>query len=1178
MKNNKNVRKDNLSPVDNSTKRVYKMYKSKKNWVVAQVVLLTLLGAVAPAPIALSNVVNAVEDTATTTPSDSGNTKEEDTTVTADAATVAAKKDAKFAIENLELPKTLTSDYRNATFTFDGAPVNYQTQQAYLDAVASDSTNTADAVFTVLKKAYSQATDMAFKTFAPKAAALKAKLADINGLEDKVNTDTTRTYLDMFNEKVDTASAKVASAFSTFNKELSVKAAVIDRTLGTESKPAENNYGVKRAAFDKALEEQVAQLSAIYDEAVKQGKINTNYAAKKQDAIDRVNALPNLTAAEKNQYLAQIEKIAADNDDTRTDAALTTVRDWKTELEDVVKEATRVNNKHVSDLVRSVTDYLTFRSDNNADNSFNSVANNSLGQPVKLYLTSSQINTYKNKVNAYNQLTDVKGIDTNLNKVSDLESLFNQIKDANDKAAIQYKINSLKQLYTRYINENKEYRNGALVDAEVLQPVKVQAYVSRINASSVDTSAKVRDIFAEYQDEREVTLLLKSKPSLDSLKEAVYDKVRDLANLNDLVKGNYQFAVKAASSQDEVVDLFKQARKENRDVLRAAQDAAIKEINALPYLSDAEKQDFIAEVTREFNADGTIRDVTLQTVATVVSNAKNLNAAKHLTEVKHEAKKTIQGLKYLSNTQVGDYLSQVDSSRSIDEVNRIVANAVKANFRAGVEKALTVKEAQEIAREAINALTALTAQQKADALAAVDAAKTKEEVLRAYDAADKTNDENIAAAARAAALQAEKDATIAKINAYKYLTAEQKADYVAKVKAALNSDDVKDIAKQAQKDDQIGFNEFKELEAAKTAAVKLIRGDFDKGEAAPYETAAYNTDESNTFGQLDALTTEQKADYIGKILAAKSIAEVDKLVDDAYYTNLNQITNRDKFNRVSSALINASKYLNPSQKAGYVSKLVGASSIENAKKVLKEAVDKGYEQNDKLVMKEIDSLLKSGLYNTAKTKLAALRLDNNIATYTAKVQGLLDLRTAKENAVNEINDADYVSDKDKENLINDVNKANSIDDVNKVLDHLKDLQPAQVVQLFRAYNPNSGEHLYTADKAEYDKLVGLGWHGEGNAWKAASKGAPVYRLYNPNSGEHFYTVSESEYNDVAKAGWKKEGVAFYSDNNRGVEVYRLFNPNAKGAGSHHYTTLASERDTLIKAGWKYENVAFYGLK
>ena len=1154
------------------------MYKSKKNWVVAPVVLLTLLGAVAPAPIALSNVVNAVEDTATTTPSDSGNTKEEDTTVTADATTVAAKKDAKFAIENLELPKTLTSDYKNATFTFDGASVNYQTQQAYLDAVASDSTNTADAVFTVLKKAYSKATDMAFKTFAPKVAALKAKLADINGLEDKVNTDTTRTYLDMFNEKVDTASAKVASAFSTFNNELSVKAAVIDRTLGTESKPAENNYGVKRAAFDKALEEQVAQLSAIYDEAVKQGKINTNYAAKKQDAIDRVNALPNLTAAEKNQYLAQIEKIAADNDDTRTDAALTTVRDWKTELEDVVQEATRVNNKHVSDLVESVTDYLTFRSDNNADNSFNSVANNSLGQPVKLYLTSSQINTYKNKVNAYNKLTDVKGIDTNLNKVSDLESLFNQIKDANDKAAIQYKINSLKQLYTRYINENKEYKNGTLVDAEVLQPVKVQAYVSRINASSVDTSAKVRDIFAEYQDEREVTLLLKSKPSLDSLKEAVYDKVRDLANLNDLVKGNYQFAVKAASSQDEVVDLFKQARKENRDVLRAAQDAAIKEINALPYLSDAEKQDFIAEVTREFNADGTIRDVTLQTVATVVSNAKNLNAAKHLTEVKHEAKKTIQGLKYLSNTQVGDYLSQVDSANSIDEVNRIVARAVKANLRAGVEKALTVKEAQEIAREAINALTALTAQQKADALAAVDAAKTKEEVLRAYDAADKTNDENIAAAARAAALQAEKDATIAKINAYKYLTAEQKADYVAKVKAALNSDDVKDIAKQAQKDDQIGFNEFKELEAAKTAAVKLIRGDFDKGEAAPYETAAYNTDESNTFGQLDALTTEQKADYIGKILAAKSIAEVDKLVDDAYYTNLNQITNRDKFNRVASALINASKYLNPSQKAGYVSKLVGASSIENAKKVLKEAVNKGYEQNDKLVMKEIDSLLKSGLYNTAKTKLAALRLDNNIATYTAKVQGLLDLRTAKENAVNEINHANYVADKDKENLINDVNKAKSIDEVNKVLDHLKDLQPATVVQLYRAYNPNSGEHLYTADKAEYDKLVGLGWHGEGNAWKAASKGAPVYRLYNPNSGEHFYTVSESEYNDVAKAGWKKEGIAFYSDAKRGVEVYRLFNPNAKGAGSHHYTTLASERDTLIKAGWKYENVAFYGLK
>ena len=78
------------------------MYKSKKNWVVAPVVLLTLLGAVAPAPIALSNVINAA------TTEDAGNTKEEDTTVTVDAATVAAKKDDEFAIKNLELPKSLT--------------------------------------------------------------------------------------------------------------------------------------------------------------------------------------------------------------------------------------------------------------------------------------------------------------------------------------------------------------------------------------------------------------------------------------------------------------------------------------------------------------------------------------------------------------------------------------------------------------------------------------------------------------------------------------------------------------------------------------------------------------------------------------------------------------------------------------------------------------------------------------------------------------------------------------------------------------------------------------------------------------------------------------------------------------------------------------------------------------
>lgn len=134
------------------------------------------------------------------------------------------------------------------------------------------------------------------------------------------------------------------------------------------------------------------------------------------------------------------------------------------------------------------------------------------------------------------------------------------------------------------------------------------------------------------------------------------------------------------------------------------------------------------------------------------------------------------------------------------------------------------------------------------------------------------------------------------------------------------------------------------------------------------------------------------------------------------------------------------------------------------------------------------------------------------------------------------------------------------------------------VVLYRAYNPNSGEHLYTADKTEFAKAVKAGWHDEGTAWKAATSGTPVYRLYNRNSGEHFYTMDVKEYNKVAAAGWHKEGFAFYSNTAKGTPIYRAFNPNAKGAGSHFFTPSEKEWNHLAKVGWHKEGIAFYGVK
>lgn len=135
---------------------------------------------------------------------------------------------------------------------------------------------------------------------------------------------------------------------------------------------------------------------------------------------------------------------------------------------------------------------------------------------------------------------------------------------------------------------------------------------------------------------------------------------------------------------------------------------------------------------------------------------------------------------------------------------------------------------------------------------------------------------------------------------------------------------------------------------------------------------------------------------------------------------------------------------------------------------------------------------------------------------------------------------------------------------------------AEAAEMHRLYNPNSGEHFYTANTVERDKVKSAGWRYEGIGWTAPESGDPVYRLYNPNAGDHHYTLHLYEKNHLVKVGWRYEGVGWYSDKNKSIPLYRAYNPNAK-AGSHNYTVNNNEQQNLLRAGWRNEGIAWYGV-
>ena len=140
----------------------------------------------------------------------------------------------------------------------------------------------------------------------------------------------------------------------------------------------------------------------------------------------------------------------------------------------------------------------------------------------------------------------------------------------------------------------------------------------------------------------------------------------------------------------------------------------------------------------------------------------------------------------------------------------------------------------------------------------------------------------------------------------------------------------------------------------------------------------------------------------------------------------------------------------------------------------------------------------------------------------------------------------------------------------------KDILPLPGNPVYRMYNPNSGEHLYTPSMFESRTLFTLGWKDEGMAWVSPNnyEDLAIYRVYNPNAGDHHYTIDVNEKTHLVKAGWEDDMLSFPSANDDGIPIYRLYNPNAK-AGAHHFTVDGAERDMLVSVGWKDEGIGFY---
>lgn len=113
---------------------------------------------------------------------------------------------------------------------------------------------------------------------------------------------------------------------------------------------------------------------------------------------------------------------------------------------------------------------------------------------------------------------------------------------------------------------------------------------------------------------------------------------------------------------------------------------------------------------------------------------------------------------------------------------------------------------------------------------------------------------------------------------------------------------------------------------------------------------------------------------------------------------------------------------------------------------------------------------------------------------------------------------------------------------------------AEECAVYKLYNRNNQEFLYTTNPAEYHTLSALkqAWVPEGRGFKVSTTQEegyrPVFRYFHPLKGKHILTQNEAEAKTFEAQGWRNEGIAFFAPAQGKEEVYRVKNE----AGSYRY--------------------------
>ncbi|HEM6233859.1 TPA: GA module-containing protein, partial [Streptococcus suis] len=344
-------------------------------------------------------------------------------------------------------------------------------------------------------------------------------------------------------------------------------------------------------------------------------------------------------------------------------------------------------------------------------------------------------------------------------------------------------------------------------------------------------------------------MLFYQEDPLKTTKDEAKKTIDSIGNINGK-SAEWKRRIDEAQSQQAIETIIAEARNE-KNALDKKKEVAIKEINALPHLSNDEK-------TQAINA------VTSATATTAIEQkldeAKNLNT----TNMRNKAKESINGLNKLSEDQKRPFLNRIDSANTpedikaiieeasfdnlkqnaldqlnnmdpapsnkdelLQNINAINRNDISSDGKTPAERLEAILESakaevlKDQAKRDINAISGLPEEKRNDFLGIVDRAQTPAEITNAVDQARAYSDY----------VKAKEE-----INKLPHLNNKQKEDLLARLEADKSQEGVTDTLATARSLD----GDMKHLKDLQDQADQ-IKQSSDYSNANPTQKEAFDT-------------------------------------------------------------------------------------------------------------------------------------------------------------------------------------------------------------------------------------------------------------------------------------------------------------------------------------------------